>query len=119
MSTAYAFDATIARAPVRRPLSPLRPKVPPPSQRYIKALARIFVVSTAAVSVVATLLLTHIDNPTTNERRCSLAADLHNSLVRLGVPPLAVERDWHTHVLPVRREPTGAAGTAGSSCDRP
>lgn len=55
----------------------------------------------------------------TNDHRCILAANLHNSLVLPDVPPLAVERDSHTHGLPVLRGPTGTAGTARGGCDLP
>ena len=116
MSTAYTFDATIARAPARR-ASSFKPKFADGSQRYPKAFARIVVIFAAAVTVVAALLLIHVDNPTTNDRRCTLSANLHNSLVHPDVPPLAVARDWHTDGLPVLREPTGATGIATSSCD--
>jgi hypothetical protein len=119
MSTAYTFDATIARAPVRRPLSSLTPKAAEASQRFIKAFARIFAMSAAVVSVVAALLLIHIGNPAANASTCTLSASLHNALARPDVSPLADERDWLTHGLPVLEEPTGTAVTAGDSCFLP
>jgi hypothetical protein len=106
MTTAYTFNATIASAPARRPLSPLTPKAAAPPQRHTRASARICVMSAAAVSVVAALLLIPIGHPATKNAGCIHAADLHSSPVRLGVPPLAVERDWHTHALPVGRQPS-------------
>jgi hypothetical protein len=118
MSTAYTFDATIARAPARRASSSLVRRITESSQS-IKTLAKIFLLSTAAVGVVAALFLIHIDNPTTNDRGCALTANLHNSLVHPGFPPLAVARDWHTDGLPILREPTVTAGMGASSCDLP
>jgi hypothetical protein len=108
MSTAYTFDATIARAPARRvPL--FTPRFAEGSQRCAKAFARIFVMCAAVVTVVAGLLVVNIDNPTMNDRRCTLSANLHNSLVRPGVPPLAVERDWHYDRPPILTEPAGTS----------
>jgi hypothetical protein len=115
MSTAYTFDATIARAPFRRASSSLEPKAAEGSQRHIKAFARIFVISAAAVVMVGSLLLIRFDNPPTNDRGCTLSANLHNSLVRPAVAPLAIERDWHS--LPILREPTGTDWIATSNCD--
>ena len=108
MSTAYTFDATIVGTPFRQ-LSSVKPGTAEDWQRYIRAFARIFVMCAAAVTVVAALHLIHVDNPTMNDGRCTLSANLHNSLVRPGVPPLAVARDWHAHGLPVLSEPTAAA----------
>ena len=118
MTTAYPLDATTALPRVRRPSTSFEPRIAESSQS-IKTLAKIFLLSTAAVVVVAALLLIHIDNPTTNDRGCALTANLHNSPLHPGVPPLAVARDWHTHGLPILREPTGTAGMGASSCDRP
>jgi len=115
MSTAYTFDATIAGAPFRR-LSSVKPGTAEGSQRYIRALARIFVTTAAAVTVFAALFLIRTDNPTTNDRACTLSASLHNALVRPVVSPLADERDWLTHGLPDLRGPTDAAVTAGGGC---
>ena len=107
MSTAYTVDTSIARAPLRRVSASLEPTAAAGSRSYLKAIARIVVISTAAVTVVAALHQIHIDNPPTTDRRCTLSANLHNSLVRLGVPPLAVERDWHYDRPPILREPAG------------
>jgi hypothetical protein len=117
MSSTYTLDATIAWAPFRRASSSLEPSAAQGSQSHAKAVARIFVIGVAAVVVVGALLLISIDNPTTNDHGCALSANLHNSLLRPDVPPLAVERDWHAHGLPILREPTGTAGIATSSCD--
>ena len=110
MSTTYTFDATIAGTPARR-VSSFNTGFEDDSQRYAIAFPRIFVICAAAIIVVAVLLVVNIHNPTMNDRRCTLSANSHNSLARPGVPPLAVARDWHTHGLPVLREPT-AAGCA-------
>ena len=117
MSTAYTLDTSIARAPLRRVSASLGPTAAEGSRSYLKAIARIVVISTAAVTLVAALHQIHIDNPPTTDRRCTLSANSHNSLVRVGVPPLAVARDWHIDGLPVLREPTGTDGTTGSGCD--
>jgi hypothetical protein len=106
MSTAYIFDANIARAPFRR-LSSVKPGTEG-SQSDIRALARIFAICATAVTVVAAPHLIHVDNPTINDGRCTLTASLHNALVRPVVSPLADERDWLTHGLPDLREPTTA-----------
>ena len=108
MSTAYIFDATIAGAPARR-VSSLRPKAAEGAQRYAKALATTVVICAAAVTVFAALFVVDIDNPTMNDRRCVLSANLHNALARPGVPPLAVERDWHYDRPPILTEPTGTS----------
>ena len=107
MSTAYTFDATIARAPARRLPSSLERRITGSSQS-IKALANFFLLSTAAAMVVAVLLLNHFGNPPSNTRGCFLFANSHNSLVR---PSLAVERDWHNDGLPILREPASAVCT--------
>jgi hypothetical protein len=108
MSTAYTFDATIARAPARRAPSSLERRIAGSSQS-IKTLAKIFVLSTAAVVVIAALLIIRIDNPPANQRGCFVSANLHNS--RPGIPPLAVERDWRTDSPPILTEPAGTSCT--------
>ena len=109
MSTAYTVDATIARVPARRAPWSLERGIAERWQR-IKTLAKIAVLGTAALVVVAALLSIHIDNPPTIDRGCILTVNSHNSHVR---PSLAVERDWHNGGLPILREPTGGACTAG------
>ena len=110
MTTAYPLDATTALPRVRRPSTSFE-RIAESSQS-IKTLAKIFVLSTSAVVLVAALLMIQIDNPPTNERGCILSANLHNSLVRPGGPPLAVERDWHNHGLSILREPADTGCTA-------
>src|ERR1700754_44904 len=107
MSTAYTFHPTIAGARARR-VSSFKPKFADASRHYAKALATIFVICAAAVTVVTALLLIRIDNPLATDRRCALSANSHNSLLRPGLHPLAVARDWHTDGLPVLRAPTSA-----------
>jgi hypothetical protein len=111
MTTAYPLDATTALPRVRRPSTSFEPRIAESSQS-IKTLAKIFVLSTSAVVLVAALLMIQIDNPPTNERGCILSTNLHNSLVRPGGPPLAVERDWHNDGLSILREPAGTGCTA-------
>jgi hypothetical protein len=111
MTTAYPLDATTALPRVRRPSTSFEPRIAESSQS-IKTRAKIFVLSTSAVVLVAALLMIQIDNPPTNERGCILSANLHNSLVRPGGPPLAVERDWHNHGLSILREPADTGCTA-------
>src|SRR4029077_15218865 len=115
MSTAYPSNAHILWAQFRR-VSSFKPRSAEGSQRYAKAFARIFVICAAAVTVVAALLVIDIDNPTTNDRRCTLSASLHSALVRPVVSPLADERHWLTHGMPVLGEPTSTAATAGGDC---
>jgi len=71
------------------------------------------VTTAAAVTLSAALFLIRTDNPTTNDRACTLSASLHNALVRPVVSPLTDERDWLTHGLPDLRGPTDAAGGCG------
>ena len=118
MSTAYPSHANIPWAQFRR-ASSFKPRSAEGSQRYAKAFARIFVICAAAVTVVAALLVIDIDNPTTNDRRCTLSASLHSALVRPVVSPLADERDWLTHGLPALGAPAVAAGIETSSCGLP
>ena len=118
MSTAYTLDAIRAMLVVRRASLPLEPRTAQSSQRYITTLAKIVALSAASVVVAAALLLIHIDNQSSNDRGCTFSANLHNSLVRPHVPPLAIERDWHTHGLPVLSELTGTDRIATSSCDQ-
>ena len=118
MSTAYTLDAIRAMRPVRRASLPLEPRTAQSSQRYITTLAKIVALSAASVVVAAALLLIHIDNQSSNDRGCTFSANLHNSLVRPHVPPLAIERDWHTDGLPVLAGPTGTDRIATSSCDQ-
>ena len=76
MTTAYPLDATTALPRVRRPSTSFEPRIAESSQS-IKTLAKIFVLSTSAVVLVAALLMIQIDNPPTNERGCILSANLH------------------------------------------
>src|SRR6478735_5469662 len=117
MSTAYTFDATIAGAPFRR-LSSVKPGTAEGSQRYIRALARIFVTTAAAVALFAALFLIRTDNPTTNDRACTLSASLHNALAGPVVAPLGDGRDGLSVGLPDLRGPRDAAETAGGGCGR-
>jgi hypothetical protein len=109
MSTAATLDATIARAPDRRPSSSFGPRTAESSHRYVRTLAKIFAMSAAVVALVAALLSVHIDNPSTNVRGCTYAANQH-------ISRLSIERDWHTDGLPILREPAGTDWIATGNC---
>src|SRR5262245_27288757 len=104
MSTAYTFDATIAMAPARRAPSSLDRRIAETSQSRLRAAAKILVSSAVVAIVTAALLAIPSENRIVDVRECTLATNPH-------VSRLAVERDWHTHGLPVLGGPTSASCT--------
>jgi hypothetical protein len=118
MSTIYILDATAVRPPVRPSSSSVEPSTAETSQRDIKTFAKFFLISVAAVIAVVAAISIRIDNPSTNDRGCTFSANPHNSHLRQGVPPLAIERDWHTDGPPILRWPIDTDWIATSYCDQ-
>jgi hypothetical protein len=118
MSTAYTLDTTSAMPRVRRASSSFEPRTVESSQRYMRTFAKIVLISAAAVIAVLAVISISIDNPSLKDRGCIISASLHNSHLRPGIPPLAIERDWHTDGLPILSGPIDTDWITTSYCDQ-
>jgi hypothetical protein len=88
----------------------------------MRAIAKIGLISAAAVIVVSALLLIHVENPSTKDRGCNFFANPHNSLVHPHISPISLSalsdgRARYSHGLPLLREPTGTDWIATGNCD--
>jgi hypothetical protein len=115
MTTTCTLDPTTGTSPVRRASSLLEPKIAANSQRSMSTFVKIFLVSGAAATVA--LLSTLIENPGTNDGRCTVIANPQNSLVRPNLSPLLRERARLTAALPILSVPTGTGTIATVDCD--
>jgi hypothetical protein len=118
MSTAYTLDATAAMPRVRRASSSFEARTAESSQRYMRAFAKIVLISAAVVIAVSALLAIHIENPSLKDRGCIISANPHHSLVRPDFSPSPIDRVPHAHGLPILRGPIGTDWIAASYCNQ-